>query len=64
MPLDPDNPYLDIAHPKMTMKKDYRYGCFKTVLFTWADKGWKSIPCGHLERASDPYCVGCAAKKA
>ena len=31
-PLDPSNPYLEVSHEKMTIGKDFRYGCYQTVL--------------------------------
>lgn len=27
MPVDPNNPYTDIAHPKMTVDAGWMYGC-------------------------------------
>lgn len=57
MPTDPNHKFVDVAHPKMVVSSDWRYGCHSDkigteprgmVRVTWVQGGWRTLVRGEI----------------
>lgn len=68
MPVDPNNPYADVAHEKTVQRAgwtDDGRRVMRPHVTEWLTVNHEGKPmyCGHLMRLTDPQCTGCENRR-